>query len=154
MLLSALACIRNDSPISFRIACAKINSADSAPNAYSSGSPLDKATVPCPRHSLVRRIWSTYHRVQHVLFLVTGSPAQSASGYTVTCFKVLFRSFGFNACLVRVHFKHLSAFLARVKSASVGDASLYDKHFVTNIRSSLTPVMYCSFPTTTLNSEC
>ena len=44
VLLSALACIRNDSPISFRIACANINSADSAPNAYSSDSPLDKAT--------------------------------------------------------------------------------------------------------------
>ena len=54
VLLSALACIRNDSPSSFRIACAKINSADSAPRAYSSDSPLDKATVPCPRHSLVK----------------------------------------------------------------------------------------------------
>ena len=29
--------------------------------------------------------------------------------------------------------KYLNAFLARVKSASVGDASLYDKHFVANI---------------------
>ena len=59
VLLSALACIRNDSPISFRKACSKINSADSAPRAYSSDSPLDKATVPCPRHSLVRRNGST-----------------------------------------------------------------------------------------------
>ena len=46
VLLSALACIRNDSPISFSMACAKINSADSAPRAYISDSPLDKATVP------------------------------------------------------------------------------------------------------------
>ena len=45
VLLSALACIRNDSPISFRMACTKINSADSAPNAYSSDSSLAKATV-------------------------------------------------------------------------------------------------------------
>ena len=51
VLLSALACVRNDSHISFRMACAKINSADSAPRAYSSDSPLDKATVTCPRHS-------------------------------------------------------------------------------------------------------
>ena len=48
-------------------------------------------------------------------------------------------------------FKYLNAFLARVKSASVGDVSLYDKHFVANVRSGLTPVMYCSFPTTALN---
>ena len=59
VLLSALACIRSDSPISFRTACAKINSADNAPTAYNSDSPLDKATVPCLRHSLVRRNWST-----------------------------------------------------------------------------------------------
>ena len=50
--------------------------------------------------------------------------------------------------------KYLNTFLARVKSASVGDASLYDKQFVANIRSGLTPVMYCSFPTTALNNEC
>ena len=37
---------RNGSPISFSMACAKINSADSAPRAYISDSPLDKATVP------------------------------------------------------------------------------------------------------------
>ena len=55
VLLSALACIRNDSPISFSMACTKINSADSAPRANISDSPLDKATVPCPRHSLVKR---------------------------------------------------------------------------------------------------
>ena len=30
----------------------------------------------------------------------------------------------------RVPFKYLCAFFARVKSACVGDASLYDKHFV------------------------
>ena len=43
---------------------------------------------------------------------------------------------------VHVFFKYLNT-LARVKSASVGDASLYDKHFVANIRSGLTPAMYC-----------
>ena len=37
------------------------------------------------------------NRVQDVLFLVTESPAQSLSEYPVTCFKVLFKSFGFNA---------------------------------------------------------
>ena len=55
VLLSALACIGNGSPISFSMACAKINSADSAPRAYIFDSPLDKATVRCPRHSLVKR---------------------------------------------------------------------------------------------------
>ena len=55
VLLSALACIRNGSPISFSMACANINSADSAPRAYISDSPLDEATVPCPRHPLVKR---------------------------------------------------------------------------------------------------
>ena len=41
------------------------------------------------------------NRVQDVLFLVTGSPAQSASENPVTCFKVLFKSFGFNAGTAR-----------------------------------------------------
>ena len=99
--------------------------------------------------------------MQDVLFLVTGSPAQSASEYPVMCFKVLFKSFGFSAGNVRlrfssrVPFKNLSTFLARVKSASVGDASLYDKHFCREHQSGLTPVMYCSFPTTavTMNVE-
>ena len=36
VLLSALACTWNDSPISFRIACGKISSADSAPRASNS----------------------------------------------------------------------------------------------------------------------
>ena len=45
VLLSALACIRNDNQISLSMARAKINSADSAPRAYISDSPLDKATV-------------------------------------------------------------------------------------------------------------
>ena len=53
VLLSALACIRINSPISFRIACTKINSADRAPKAYFSDSRLDKATVRCLRRSLV-----------------------------------------------------------------------------------------------------
>ena len=48
VLLSALACIRNDNPISFSMACAKINSVDSASRAYICEFPLDKATVPCP----------------------------------------------------------------------------------------------------------
>ena len=87
VLVSALACIRNDSPISFRIACAKINSADSAPRAYISDSPLDKATV--------RFLFQCRYRQVEIQF---------------TC-----------------PFKYLNALLARVKSASVGDASLYDK---------------------------
>ena len=55
---------------------------------------------------------------------------------------------------VHVPIKYLNTFLARVKSASVGDASVYDKHFVANIKSGLTPVMHCSFPTTALNNKC
>ena len=45
VLLSALACSRNGIPISSRIVCGTINSADSDPKACSSDSPLDKATV-------------------------------------------------------------------------------------------------------------
>ena len=40
----------------------------------------------------------------------------------------------------RVPFKYLNAFLARVKSVSVGDANLYDKHFVAS-RSGLTHIV-------------
>ena len=59
-------------------------------------------------------------------FLVTGSLTQSASEKSVMCFKVLFKSFGFIAGIVRwrfssrVPFKYLNTFLARVNSASVG----------------------------------
>ena len=56
--------------------------------------------------------------------------------------------------LVFLSNKCLNTFLARVKSASVSDARLYDKHIVANIKSGLTPATYCSFPTTALNSEC
>ena len=48
MLLSVFACTKNDRPISLRMACVKINPADSAPRSYNSDSTLDKATVPCP----------------------------------------------------------------------------------------------------------
>ena len=48
VLLSALACIRNDSLTSFNMACAKINSVDSAFVAYNSDSSLDEAAVSCP----------------------------------------------------------------------------------------------------------
>ena len=72
------ACISNDSPISFMMACVKLSSADSAPRAYSSDSPLDEATLPCSLQSLVMRNWSTKYRVQEVLLLVIGSPHQSA----------------------------------------------------------------------------
>ena len=102
----------------------------------------------------INKINNNTHRVQDVFFLITGSPAQSASECPVMCFKVLFKSFGFNAGIVRkrfssrVPFKYLNTFLARVKSASVGDSSFYDKHFVAHIRSGLTLVLYCSFPTT------
>ena len=57
-----------------------------------------------------------------------------------------FTSFGFNEGfdrdLVLVFFSNLNTFLARVKSANDGDASLYDKHFVANIQSGLTPIMF------------
>ena len=43
---------------------------------------------------------------------------------------------------VELQFTCFIAFLARVKSASLGDASLYDKHFVPNTRSALTLVVY------------
>ena len=46
VLLSALACIKNDSSMTFIFACARINSTDNAPKAYISDFPLDKATVP------------------------------------------------------------------------------------------------------------
>ena len=48
-----------------------------------------------------REIDQRKHSVQDVHFLVTGSPAQSASEYPVMCFKVLFKWFGFNADMVK-----------------------------------------------------
>ena len=40
------------------------------------------------------------------------------------------------------------------KSGSVGDASLCDRHFVTNRRSGLTQVVYCSLQAAALNKAC
>ena len=133
----------------FRIACAKIKSADSAPRAYSSDSPLDKATVPVlDTHSsgeiVQRNTESLGHRPsqhQNIPWRVS----RSCSSRLVSMQVSSGRRFS-----SRVPFKYLNTFLSRVKSASVGDASLYDKHFVANIRSGL----YCSFPTTALNNEC
>ena len=52
---------------------------------------------------------------------------------------------------ILVFFKQVSTLSGHVtKSANIGDASLYDKHFVTNIKSGLTPVFCCKFPTTAL----
>ena len=149
VLLSALACIRNGSRISFRIASAKIKSADSAPNAYSSDSPLDKASplinVTQSTRSAFPRHWFT-------------SPVSVRVSRDVFQGLVQVIRFQCRCCQVEIQFtctfENLNAFLARVKYASVGDASLYDKHFVANIRSGLTRVMYCSFPTTALNCEC
>ena len=64
VLLSALACIRIDSPISFRIACAKINSAHSAPRAYNFDSPLPKQLKlqeesPTGAKMVKDRLWSS-----------------------------------------------------------------------------------------------
>ena len=58
-----------------------------------SDSAVDKPTVPCPSHSLVKRNQSTQYRVQDVLFPVTGSLAQSASEYPVTFFNCSLKSF-------------------------------------------------------------
>ena len=75
-------------------------------------------------------------------------------------FNFLLKSVGFVERIVkwrfkcRVLFKYLSLFVARVNSARVGDASLYDRHFVTTRRSGLTHVLYCSLPTTGLNNAC
>ena len=74
-------------------------------------------------------------------------------------FQQLTHIVGFVAGIVKLRikccvlFKYLSAFLACVKSATVGGASLYGRHFLTNRRSSLTPVMNCSLPTTALNTR-
>ena len=95
VLLSALARTGNDCPISFMMACAKIKSAESAPRACSSDSPLDKTNGPCPYIRLSRE------QVQKVLFLVTGSPAQSESEYPVMLFNTLLKSLGSIAGIVK-----------------------------------------------------
>ena len=63
VLLSALACIRNDSPISFSMACAKINTTDSALRAYISDS-VEISSLSSPHvnmsisnHSTTRKSW-------------------------------------------------------------------------------------------------
>ena len=159
MLLSALACIRNDSPIFFSMACAKINSADSAPRAYISDSTLDTATVPCPRHSLVKRN-DQRNTVCKMCFSSSLDHQPSQRQNIPDVFEGLVQVIRFQ-CRYRpveiqlsCSFQISQHFLGTSKSASVGDASLYDKHFVANIKSRLTPVVFCSFPTTALNNEC
>ena len=65
----------------------KINSADSAPTADNSDSPLDMETVPSPLHSQRSTVYK--------LFLVIGSPAQFASEYPVMFFQFLAQVVGF-----------------------------------------------------------
>ena len=156
-----LSCVSgNDSPISFKMACAKINSADSAPRAYNSDSPLDKATVPCPRH------FARQEKLSHV----TQGTRCALSSHRVTSpvsmkisrdvFQVLaqvvwfptrYRQEGFQ---VACSFQVSQRFLGTCQICKCGRSKFYAKHFVANIRSGLTPVMYCSFPTTALHIVC
>ena len=137
VLLSALACIRNDSANSFRMACANINSADNAPSAYSSDSPLDKATVPCPR--------SCHQIASPVSIRISRDVFQGLA--QVIRFQSRNRHIEFQvACSLQVS----QRFLGTCQSASVSEPSLYNKHFVANIKSGLTPIMHCSFSTTWL----
>ena len=148
VMLSALACVRNDSPISFRIACAKINSADSAPRAYISdsagrNSPLSStftrqeklinvtqcAGCAFPRHWItgpvsVRKSHDVFQGLVHVIW-----------------FQCRYRQVEIQfSCSFQI--SQTLSWHVSIKSASVGDASLYDKHFVANIRSGLTPLMH------------
>ena len=98
VLLSALECISNDSPISFSMACAKINSADSAPRTYISYSPLTRQQSPVlDIHS--SKLINVTQCARCALPRHSSSPAQSASEYPVVRFKVLFQSSGFNASI-------------------------------------------------------
>ena len=136
VLLSALACIRNDRPISFRMACAKSIQLTMHPtNAVLISAGQGKSPLS-----------STFTR-QEELINVTQSARCAFPRHWVT----MQVSSGSS---VHVFLSNISTPSWHVKSASVGNASLYDKHFVANIRSGLTPVMYCSCPTTALNNEC
>ena len=135
VLLSVLACVRNDSPISFSMTCAKVNSTDSAPRAYIPDSPLDNATVHCPRHSLREEKLINVTQSAKCAFprhWVTGPMAQSASEYPVTCFKSCSsRSVSMqtstNRNLTLVFLSNNLTFLARVKHATVGVEILWEK---------------------------
>ena len=153
VLLSALACIRNDSPISFRIACAKINSADSAPRAYSSVPPLDKATVPLSSAFTRQKKIDQSNKSGRCGFSSSlCHRPRSASEYPVTCFQGIVQGIRFSLQVssgrdsVHVFLSNISTPSWRVSNLQVLVTQvLYDKHFVANIRSGLTPVMYCSF---------
>ena len=82
------------------MACAKINSAHSAPRAHSSDSPLDKASVTSDIH-LSKEIGQRDTGVQEVVFLVTDLQRSSASEYPVMFFNCLLRSLGFIAGIVK-----------------------------------------------------
>ena len=141
VLLSALACTKNDSPFSFMEACAKINSADSAPNAYRSDSPLDKATVPCPRHSLVRKNdqCNAEYKMRFSSSLVH-QPSHSVSMQVLS-----------SRDSVHVFHSNISMLSWHMSNLQVSEMPIC----MTNILSQKSdPVVYRSFPTTALNSEC
>ena len=138
VLLSALACIRNDSPISFSMACAKINSADSGPRAYIFCFSAGQGNSP---------LSSTFTR-QEKLINITQSTRCAFPRHWITspvsvrisrdAFQALVQVIRFQCRYRQVEiqlscFKYLNTFLERVKSASVGDASLNDKQIVANI---------------------
>ena len=102
VLLSALACTKNDSPISCRMACAKIKSADGAHGAYNSDSPLDMATV---HQSLTLARHEKLVNIDHCTISVfsrrwVSSPV-SVGVSTWLFFNSLHKSLAFNAGIVR-----------------------------------------------------
>ena len=156
VLLSALACTKNDSPFSFMEACAKINSADSAPNAYRSDSPLDRATIPCPRHSLVRKMINVTQSTRCAfprhwftspasIRVIPCRVSRSCSSHSVSM-QVL--SSGDSVHVLLSNILMLSWHMSNLQVSEM-------QICMTNILSQNSdPVVYCSFPTTALNSEC
>ena len=100
VLLSAHACVRNDSPISFSVACASIQLTVHQGHTFLILHRTRQQSPVLDIHSS-REIDQRNTVCKMCFFLVTGSAAQSAAEYPVMCFKVLFKSFCFNAGIVK-----------------------------------------------------
>ena len=155
MLLSALACIRNFSPLSFSMAFAKSTqltvhqertflflhwTRQQSPvlDIHSSREIDQCASCAVPRH------WMTSPlsvRISRVVFqgLVQVIRFQCRYGQVEIQFTCSFQ---------------VSKLSSHVSTLQVLVTQVYITSIVENIKSGLTPVIYCSFPTTALNNEC
>ena len=122
-----LSCMSNLNPVSFRKACTKISSADAVSSAYSCDSSMAMPRLPVP---CTRSLAGNCPRNKAYM-----SPDEQQIIFTSWFTSRVFVSGRVRNRVSRIPFKYRNTFLASVRTATVGDASRYDRLFVTKPKS-------------------